>query len=167
ITVSYRSYGRVRAETHTAWVHVPPGVNVALGKPVTVSSVLRPEAGGDKVVDGLFTDASRWLSATTDTTPVLVIDLQAPVSIDSIYVYSGYNNTNHDPTSTLKDFTVDVHTVGGWVTVASFADNIEHRVVVDDLDLTGDQVRLSISDPSASTIDVARVFEVEVYERAT
>lgn len=35
--------------------------------------------------------------------------------------------------------------------------------VLDRLGVTGDQVRLAISDPSGSTTDVARVFEIEVY----
>jgi len=163
-TVEYRHYGRHRQLEARAYVNVPPGRNVALGKPVTVSSMLRPTAGGDKVVDGLFTDASRWLSAEDDPAPELTIDLGDPVAITGIAVFSGYNVTNHDPTSTLKDFAIEVRTADGWQTVATVEDNVEHRVLVKDLDVTADEVRLAISDPSDSTIDVARVFEVEVYE---
>jgi hypothetical protein len=163
-TARYRHYGLDRRLDASAVVAVPPGVNVALGRPTTVSSALRATSRGDKAVDGLFTDASRWISAEGDPAPVITIDLGRSVDIGSVYVYSGYNATNHDPTSTLKDFAVEVHTDDGWRQVADIAGNVEHRVVFNGLDVTGDQVRLSISDPSGSTVDVARVFEVEVYE---
>ncbi|TDE15060.1 discoidin domain-containing protein [Jiangella asiatica] len=165
--VSYRGFGVQRELERTAFVAVPPGVNVALGKPVTVSSVLRATAGGDKAVDGGFADASRWISAEGDPAPWLVVDLTAPTRIGEIHLYSGYVTTNHDPTTTLKDFTVEARTDAGWREVARFTGNVAHRVVVDDVGLSADQVRLSITDPSGSTIDVARVFEVEVYEEAS
>lgn len=163
-TVDYRHRGVRRHLEANSFVNVPPGINVALGAPVTVSSALRPTSGGDKAVDGLFTDASRWLSAEGDTTPVLTINLGQTTDIDAVYVYSGYTRTNHDITSVLKDFSVEVRSDGSWIPVAEIVDNTEHRVIIDDLGVSGDQVRLTISDPSRSEIDVARVFEVEVYE---
>ncbi len=165
-TVRYRHYGVRRDVEARAFVSVPPGVNVALGAPVTASSQLRADTGGDKAVDGLFTDASRWISAESDESPELTVDLGSPTDIGAVYVYSGYNQTNHDPTSTLKDFTIEVRTPDGWQQVAEYVGNVDHRVTAQDLGVTGDQVRLSISDPSGSSIDVARVFEVEVYEKA-
>ena len=144
----------------------PPGtVNVALGRPVSVSSALRDTSSGDKAVDGLFTDDSRWISAPADQAPTLTVDLGATRNIAAVYVYSGYKRTNNDLTSVLKDFTVEVHTTTGWQHVAGIADNMEYRVAVPSLHVQGDQVRLSISDPSRSETDVARVFEVEVYAR--
>lgn len=163
VTADYRHRGLWRQLDANAFVAVPPGVNLALGRPVTASSALRETSGGGKTVDGLFTDASRWLSAVSDTSPWLVVDLGTPVDIDSVYVYSGYTVTNNDSTSTLKDFTIDVRTQRGWTTVAEFENNITYKVVADDLDVTGDQVRLSVSKASGSSIDITRVFEVEVY----
>jgi hypothetical protein len=161
--VRYRHYGRERELRADTSVVVPPGVNIALGKPVTASSALRPISGGEKAVDGLFTDDSRWVSAEDDPAPVLTIDLGTATELDSIYIYSGYQRTNNDPTTVLKDFAVQVHTESGWQQVASFVDNTEDRVTIRNVDATADQVRLAISDPSRSTTDVARVFEVEVY----
>jgi F5/8 type C domain/NPCBM-associated, NEW3 domain of alpha-galactosidase len=163
--VRYKHHGRQRQLSARASVAVPPGVNIARGKPVTVSSALRSTSGGDKAVDGLFTDDSRWISAETDAAPVLTVDLGAPAKLDSVYVYSGYQRTNNDPTTMLKDFTVQVHTGAGWRPVASVVDNTQPRVTIRSVDVTADQVRLSISDPSRSTTDVARVFEVEVYAK--
>lgn len=167
VTAGYRHYGGERELSDTAAVAVPPGINVARGRPVTVSSALRAAAGGDKAVDGGFADASRWMSAENDPAPWLTVDLGQPADLAEIHVYSGYNTTNHDPTTTLKDFTVEVRTPAGWQQVAAFTGNVAHRVVVDDLDVGGDQVRLSITDPSGSTIDVARVFELEVYQEGS
>jgi hypothetical protein len=164
-TVSYKHYGRQRELSVRASAAVPPGINIARGKPVTVSSALRSGSGGDKAVDGLFTDDSRWISAETDASPVLTVDLGAPAELDSVYIYSGYQRTNNDPTSVLKDFAVQVHTEAGWQQVASVVDNTQPRVTIRSVGATADQVRLSISDPSRSTTDVARVFEVEVYPR--
>jgi hypothetical protein len=166
-TVGYLHYGRQRELEATAYVQVPPGRNVALGRPTEVSSVLRAIAGGDKAVDGLFNDASRWLSAADDPAPWITIDLGDVINIDSVYVYSGYQQTNHDPTTMLVDFTVEVRSDGEWQEVAAVVDNREHLVALRDVAAHGDQVRLLISDPSRSSIDVARVFEVEVYGEAT
>lgn len=166
-SVTYQHYGVPRHLDAAAHVSVPPGVNVALGKPVEVSSQLRATSGGDKAVDGGFTDASRWLSAESDQNPTLTVDLGALTDIAAVYVYSGYTRTNNDPTSTLKDFTIEVRSDGDWVPVAELTGNVAHRVIATDLSVQGDQVRLSITDPSGSSIDVARVFEVEVYEEAS
>ncbi|SDU57430.1 NEW3 domain-containing protein [Jiangella alkaliphila] len=163
VTARYRHYGTERELTDSAAVAVPPGVNVAVGRPVTVSSALRANTGGGLAVDGGFADASRWLSAEGDPAPWLVVDLGEPADVAEIHVYSGYNSTNHDPTTTLKDFAVEVRTPAGWQQVAAFTGNVAHHVVAGDVGVTGDQVRLSITDPSGSSIDVARVFEVEVY----
>jgi F5/8 type C domain-containing protein/alpha-galactosidase-like protein len=162
-SASYKVYGRDRTLEARAFAAVAPGVNLALGKQVTVSSA-RSGSGGDKVVDGLFTDASRWLSADDDPAPSLTIDLGAPTDLSAVYIYSGYTRTNNDPTTTLKDFTVEVRTADGtWQRIADVADNDEYRVTLRNLDVRGDQVRLLITDPSGSTIDITRVFEVEVY----
>jgi hypothetical protein len=167
VTARYRHYGTSRELGDTAAVAVPPGVNVARGRPVTVSSQLRANTGGALAVDGGFADASRWLSAESDPAPWLVVDLGRPVDIAEIHVYSGYVSTNHDPTTTLKDFAVEARTPAGWQQVAAYTGNLAHRVVADGAGLTGDQVRLSVTDPSGSTIDVTRVFELEVYQEGS
>ena len=124
----YRHYGRARQLESAAQVAVQPGVNVALGRPVTVSSALRPDTGGALAVDGGFTDASRWLSAEDDPQPSLTIELAEPTPITRVDVHSGYVRTNNDPTTTLKDFAVEVHTGDGWQRVAEVTDNVAARV---------------------------------------
>lgn len=167
VSARYRHYGVQRELSDTASVAVPPGVNVALGRPVTVSSALRANTGGELAVDGARTDASRWLSAEGDPAPWLVVDLGELVRIAEIHVFSGYVKTGHDPTTTLKDFAVEVRTPAGWQRVAAYTGNVAHHVAADAAGVTGDQVRLSVTDPSASTIDVARVFELEVYREGS
>jgi hypothetical protein len=136
------------------------GTNVALGASVRVSSALRANTGGELAVDGICTDASRWISAVGDATPSIEISLQEPQALSEVRVRSGYSN---DPglEAILRSFTVEVHTTDGWRQVGSYAGNRQRLVRTDVGGLTVDGVRLLISDPSSSPTDVARVFEIE------
>jgi hypothetical protein len=163
-TATYQHYGRDRTLEASRQVLVPRPGNVALGRPTEVSSARSPSNGGDKAVDGSFTDEDRWMSSTNDPEPWIIIDLEQPYDLDSIHVFSGTQEQNHPSWSTLKDFVVEVHTENGWVQVADIVDNDDHEVAVTGLDIAGDLVRLDISRPSASTTDIARVFQIEVYE---
>lgn len=137
--------------------------NLALGAETEVSSVRNSATGGEQAVDGQLTDDSRWMTATSDPTPSIVVDLGAAADLTDIHVFSGNRAERHPAWSTLKDFTVEVHTADGWQQVADIVDNVDHEVAVNDLDINGDQVRLSISRPSDSSTPIARVFEIEVY----
>jgi len=136
------------------------GTNVALGATVSVSSSLRADTGGALAVDGVCTDASRWISAVGDTAPTITAAWQAPTALAEVRVKSGYaGGVSTD--SVLRDFTVEVRTGGAWVEVGRFDDNTAGTVTATVDGLVVDAVRLLITDPSASATDVARVFEIE------
>ncbi|WP_395245491.1 BNR-4 repeat-containing protein [Agromyces sp. MMS24-K17] len=137
-----------------------PGVNVALGADVTVSSTLRADTGGALAVDGVCADASRWISAVGDLAPTITVDWHEPTAIQAVRVRSGYS-VGVSAQSVLRDFTVELRTADGWVEIGRYDDNIEGTVIADAGGRVGDAVRLLITDPSASATDVARVYEVE------
>ena len=78
--------------------HCAAAVNYALGKPVTVSSTYQTYYGSN-AVDGVVSDASRWIGAATNTGNWLAIDLGAPISLQQAHIYSGYKTQT-----------------GGWIT---------------------------------------------------
>ncbi|KQQ83331.1 BNR-4 repeat-containing protein [Arthrobacter sp. Leaf137] len=142
------------------------GVNVALGASVQASSALRPDTGGELAVDGICTDASRWISAVGDTAPSITITLRKPQRLDEIRVRSGYS-TDPGTDSVLRSFTVEVHTTEGWTQVGQYTGNRDRLVrTAVAVDLEVDSIRLLISDPSASPTDVARVFEIEAIAKS-
>jgi len=136
------------------------GVNLALGGTATASSQLRADTGPEKAVDGGCTDASRWISAASDTQPTITVEWDQAAPLDVVRVRSGYT-VGPPQTSVLRDFTVQLRTATGWVTVGSIVDNTQTTVVIDAQDRTADAVRLVITDPSDSATDVARVYEIE------
>ncbi|MFE5340409.1 BNR-4 repeat-containing protein [Isoptericola sp. NPDC056578] len=139
-----------------------PTGNLALGGTVTASSALRADTGGDKAVDGLLTDASRWISAADDATPTLTVAWDDAAPVASVRVHSGYRAAVDPASAVLRDFTVELHTATGWVEVGSVTGSTSGTVTVPTPGVTADQVRLVATDPSASETDVARVFEIEV-----
>ncbi|MFE5337430.1 BNR-4 repeat-containing protein [Isoptericola sp. NPDC056573] len=139
-----------------------PTGNLALGGTVTASSALRTDTGGDKAVDGLLTDASRWISAVDDATPTLTVAWDDAAPVASVRVHSGYRAAVDPASAVLRDFTVELHTATGWVEVGSVTGSTSGTVTVPTPGVTADQVRLVATDPSASETDVARVFEIEV-----
>lgn len=136
------------------------GTNVALGASVAVSSTLRADTGGELAVDGVCTDASRWISAVGDTAPTITADWETPTELSAVRIHSGYAGGDN-AASVLRDFSIEVHTTGGWIEVGRYDDNVLGSVVADVDGLVADQVRLLITDPSGSSTDVARVFEIE------
>lgn len=147
----------------------PPTGNLALGGQVTVSSALRADTGGELAVDGLVTDASRWISAVDDATPSITVAWSRAEPVATVTVHSGYHAAIDPAEAVLRDFTIELRTSAGWVEVGRFADNRSGTVTVTAAsDVVADQVRLLITDPSASTTtDVARVFEIEVQAAGT
>jgi hypothetical protein len=136
------------------------GVNLARTGTATASSQLRADTAAEKAIDGGCSDASRWISAASDTQPTITVEWDGAAALDVVRVRSGYS-VGPAAASVLRDFTVQVRTSGGWVPIGSFDDNTLNSVVVDAQGLTADAVRLLITDPSASDTDVARVYEIE------
>lgn len=136
------------------------GVDLARTGTATASSQLRTDTGAEKAIDGGCSDASRWISAASDTHPSITVEWASAAPLDVVRVRSGYS-VGPAAASVLRDFTVQVRTSAGWVAIGSFDDNALNTVVVDGQGLTADAVRLLITDPSASDTDVARVYEIE------
>jgi len=138
----------------------PGGVNVALGATATSSSSLRADTGPERAVDGVCSDASRWISAVGDTAPWISVDLAAPTALEVVRVRSGYS-ADSGSAAVLRSFDVQVRTPTGWTSIGSVAANTQRLVSIPAAGVVADGVRLLISDPSASATDVARVFEIE------
>jgi hypothetical protein len=138
----------------------PGGVNVALGATATASSSLRADTGPERAVDGVCSDASRWISAVGDTAPWISLDLTAPAALAEVRVRSGYS-AEAGSAAVLRSFEVQVRTSTGWTTIGSATANTQRLVSIPVAGVVADGVRLLISDPSASATDVARVFEIE------
>lgn len=138
-----------------------PGENLAAGATATATSSLRPDTGPEKAVDGNPTDpASRWLSADGDRPPRLEVDLGSVAELYLIRLHSGFAEAK----DTVASFTVEASVNGAWTEVGRVDANRE-RVV--DLAIPGgvqtNRFRLTFTDPSSTTPDIARVFEVEAY----
>ncbi|RWZ46208.1 glycoside hydrolase family 5 protein [Labedella phragmitis] len=132
----------------------------AVGAAAQVSSV-HQSFSGDNLTDGDCSDAGRWLSAVGDTTPTATVTLGSAQTVDSVGVYSGYGGGSG---VVLVDFTLEVHTGGEWQQVASITGNTQPALDVP-VGVAGvDQVRLVVTDPSASTTEaeIARVYELAV-----
>lgn len=137
------------------------GTNVAHGAVATASSSLRSDTGAQLAFDGACTDGSRWISAVGDPSPWIEGAWAEPTAIDLVRVRSGYSS-GVPSQSVLRDFSVELRSDGTWVEIGRVDDNVEGTVSVEADGLVADGVRLLITDPSSSSTDVARVYEIEV-----
>jgi len=127
-----------------------------------VSSQNSASTPGSKAVDGDCSDAGRWLSAVGDTTPTATLTLAQPLDVASVGIYSGYGTSTG---TVLVDFSVEVHTNAGWQTVATVTGNTQGAREIA-VGVAGvDQLRLVVTNPSASTTEakIARVHEIAVH----
>ncbi len=72
---------------------IPPddgSINLALLKPVTVSSTLNQTYVGPNAVDGVISDASRWVSDASPTPHTLVVDLLGTYEVRRAIIYTGF-----------------------------------------------------------------------------
>lgn len=138
----------------------PGGVNVAVGATATASSSLRADTGPELAVDGVCTDASRWISAVGDSSPWISLSLTASSALEEVRVRSGYS-ADSGTAAVLRSFEVQAHTPMGWTSLGFVTANTQRLVSVPAGGVVADGLRLLVSDPSASATDVARVFEIE------
>ncbi|MEE8890002.1 MAG: discoidin domain-containing protein [Acidipropionibacterium acidipropionici] len=143
-------------------VYEPDGPNIALNRPVDVSSVYEATYQGSKAADGnASSNASRWLSAVNDATPTIVVTLASTTTPKLVRVISG-----PDDQQRVVSFDVQVRSGSAeWTTVGSVADNRLQTVGVALEEKLADQVRLRITKRSRDQIDVARILEFEVYDK--
>lgn len=160
---------RVAAETDGVTGYSAPqrweiprlGPNLALGRPVEVSSVYAPQYPGSNLVDGNRTaTASRWLSALGDTRPTATFTLAAPTTPALLRLYTGTLDAQIVVAWTVQARAAD----GSWVDVGSVADNRSLRRDVRLDPVVTDQLRVVVTDRSRDQVDVARIFEIEIYD---
>lgn len=134
----------------------------AIGASVQVSSQNSASTPGAKVVDGDCSDAGRWLSAVGDATPTATLTFAQPLDVASVGVYSGYGTSTG---TVLVDFSIQAHTAAGWQTVQAVTGNTQGAREIA-VGVAGvDQLRLVVTNPSASTTEakIARVHEIAVH----
>lgn len=142
--------------------YTPDGPDLALQRPVEVTSTYTAAYTGDKAVDGNRTDqASRWLSAVDDTEPSITVHLAAATTPKLVRLYSGPN-----PLQVLVSARVEARAAdGGWATVGTVSGNTQSMTDIPlDAGAT-DQVRLVVTGRSRDPIDVVRLFEIEIYDQ--
>ena len=92
-----------------AAVEATPGVlNLTQAAEVSASSA-RPQFPASQAVDGLVSDASRWLAAENDAAPWLEIRFAAPVDIALVDVFSGW-----DAEPGIAGFSLSYESNGRW-----------------------------------------------------
>ncbi|TDE15056.1 discoidin domain-containing protein [Jiangella asiatica] len=138
------------------------GQNIALGRPVEVSSTYAPQYVGANLVDGDRTStASRWLSAVDDEQPTATFTLAETTTPKLLRLYTGTLDRQ-----VVVAWTVQARTATGWVDVGAVADNTSLRRDVWLDPVATDHVRLVVTERSRDSIDVARIFEIEIYDDA-
>lgn len=156
LTLTVSGGGRTEIEVPLA-VRVG-GENLALGAPVTASSVLSTNVAAN-TVDGLTT-GGRWISGSGDPAPTLTIDLGAPADLFRLVLYSGVTGS-----TALRVDSVEVDGLVGdtWRPIGRLTGNTASPATIrlDDADGVS-QVRVRFTRPSP-TDGLARVFETEVY----
>jgi len=141
----------------------PAGPNLALKQPVVVSSVYASKYPGSMAVDGNATsNASRWLSAEDDATPTIAVTLAGGSTTPKLVRV----NSGPEDKQRVVDFEVQSRAGSAdWTTVATVKNNALRTAAVALDERVADQVRLFITTPSHDNINVARIFEFEVYDQ--
>ena len=111
-------------------------------------------------IDGVVSDASRWVSQVSTEPAWLELELGTPRKLAGIHLYSGYQNA-----SPIQDFVVLFWRDGAWrdIPSAAIANNRATALALpfdDTVDVTTDTLRLWIT---ASHQNIARVLEVVVW----
>ncbi|TDE00158.1 glycerophosphoryl diester phosphodiesterase [Jiangella asiatica] len=143
--------------------YLPDGPNIALNRPVEVSSIYQPQYTGDKAVDGNTADnASRWLSAVGDLEPSITVHLATVTTPKLVRIYSGGAIARGRLVSAMvQTRSAD----GSWTQVGAVSGNTEPRLDIPLDSGPTDQVRLVATDPSRDEIDVVRMYELEIYDQ--
>jgi hypothetical protein len=113
-----------------------------------------------KAIDGVISDASRWVSQPSSTPAWLELDLGGPHKLAGVHLYSGYQNSN-----AIQKFVVQFWREGQWRDIPSAAFNNNRATALaipfdDTVEVTTDRLRLWIT---GSPQDRARILEVVVW----
>ncbi|MGV8135225.1 MAG: DUF4998 domain-containing protein [Mangrovibacterium sp.] len=131
-------------------------VNVALNKPVRVSDVLAAYEG-HFAVDGLFTNASRWVSATPGE-HWIEIDLGAEYDIYSLATWSGASGNFMNP---IPNFIFQIDVAGLWKNILTVSGNTNPQYRVEFESVKTSKVRYFVP----YSTDNTRLYEIAVYAK--
>ncbi len=144
----------------TTEVKVFRSVNVALQKPVRVSSVFSATYPGEKAVDGILNTSdsnNRWVSQSTNNGPQWIeIDLGAKYEIYSLEFWT----QNNYP---CADFQFQEESNGEWVTIFSQTGNTSVAYSKIFETTTANKVRLYFT--RGSSDGIVRMYEMRVHAK--
>jgi hypothetical protein len=126
------------------------------------ASSQRAEGPASFAIDGLVSDASRWLAAEDDAKPWIELAFPAPQKVGMVDVFSGYLSSNgNNNGDSLKDFDILLQVKGKWQQDNSWQirNNTQtaKRVYIDRVDVSKIRLTLTKAGP-------ARIREIAVYD---
>lgn len=135
-------------------------VNVALNKPVRIreGDIFAPQYTPDKAVDGIISNASRWVSSTTGE-HWLEIDLGQEYNVFSFKTLTGSNGVFNYPTPVFK-FQIEVD--DEWVTIVDASGNSNPQYEITFPEIKTSKVRYYVP---TGVVDNVRLYEIEVYAK--
>jgi hypothetical protein len=140
-------------------------VNLALNRPVTVSSVLNSSYPGYKAVDGdKVNNASRWISqsATGSYPQWIEINLERDCNITGIATWTGDNAWSGAYNKPNTDFQFQYWNGSTWITIIPESGNTDATYERNFTPVVANKVRLVIT--KVDNIDfLVRLYEIEVY----
>ncbi len=136
--------------------------NVALNKPIAVSSERNGQPGTAAVDGNKVDNGSRWLSGSgIDFPHTIEIDLLNAFAIRELRLYTGFNNKFEKPVS---DFELQRFHNGVWEEVVAVTGNNNPALRVAFEPVVADRVRLVAN--SGLVDEIIRVYELEIYGSA-
>lgn len=129
-------------------------VNVALNKPVQTSGNYNSKYIGPNAVDGIISEASRWLSARSGE-HWIEIDLEEEYTINAIKTWTGSGGFN----SPTVNFFFQAEINGEWVNILEITGNSDPQFAAVFSEVTTSKVRYFVPDYSGNMV---RLFEIEV-----
>lgn len=134
-------------------------VNLALNRPVQVSSIKDPSTPGRFAVDGNRVDNnSRWVSSDGGYPHWIEIDLGVNATLSQFDFWTGFGTYGYP----VSDFELQTWNGDGWVTVHAVTDSANAGVVSETFApvVAGRRVRLLVTEGSDPWV---RLFELEVF----
>jgi hypothetical protein len=134
--------------------------NLAADATVTASSQLNASYPPENVIDGVISDASRWLSADSPETQWLMLEMPEARTIGGFALHSGWQTDD----AVFQVF-VEERQDGEWEMVPSSLvdhNNSTELLVVFDYEITTDALRFVFEEGGIHD-DIVRVREIIVY----
>ena len=143
---------------------VEPSENLALNRPVNVSTYFNAQHNGDVLTDGITGGNNRWASAATDPEPWLIIDLEEAMDINRVVIYEWRSAQGYRASS----FTIEISPDGTgdeWITVYE-GTTIGSRGMFDFDTIEAHRVRVTFTDWTSAATQQPSIHEVEIYNIA-